>query len=177
MNCNCNKKEILSIPRGNPFRLHICGLDIVPGDPDATFANVGDMNVYIVSFPNVRTEVEFEAISPDIILTVPIEVQRRAIYGIEVTGIYNGHPWRWKTKEIVFRIVDSNCDASEQGMETFGVETYYLRDVVWVEFEDDIMTLYSDGHVRFEEETLILQDTDNTTFEIEGDILYITTEK
>lgn len=154
--------------------MHLCGLDMVQGDPDATFANVGDMNVYIVSYPNIRTEVENEAIGPDIILTVPAEVQRCTIYGIEVTGIYNGHPWRWKFGH-AFRIVDTNCEANMQPMETFGVETYYLRDVVWVEFEDETMTLYSDGHVSIHDDVLELQDTEDTTFEIEGNTLYITT--
>ena len=174
--CRCEGSEILSIPRGNDFRLHFCGLDIVPGMADIDFGDIEGLKAHVVSWPGRRDEVEMTTNGTDIIITVAAEIQRCTVYRIELTGTYNGHPWRWKTGD-VFRIVESNCEASEQPMETFGVETYYVRDVVWVEFEGETMTLYSDGHVHFEGDALILQDTEDTTFEIDGNTLYITTDK
>lgn len=174
--CGCGSDEMLSIPRGNDFRLHLCGLDVVPGAKDADFEDIEGLKAHVVSWLVRRDEVEMTTNGTDIIITVAAEIQRCTVYGIELTGTHDGHPWRWKAEK-VFRIVDSNCEASEQPMETFGVETYYVRDVVWVEFEGETMTLYSDGHVHFEGDALILQDTDDTTFEIDGDTLYITTDK
>ena len=175
MNCNCNKNEILTIPWGNPFRLFVCGDDIMPGKPDAVLSEVSDIRAYIVCRPNLRTEVAYEIDGSDIILTVPRDKQLRTTYCIEITGTYNGLPWRWRTMP-VFRIAKTNCEATMQGLETFGTETYYLRDVVWVIFDGPTMALISHGHVQIYDETMELQDADETTFEIEENILYITTE-
>lgn len=166
---------MLSIPKGNDFGLHVCGKDVVPGQPDVNFGDVEGLKAYIVSWLGRRDEVTYQTDEgKDITLLVPAEIQRCTNYGLEMEGTYDGHRWRWKCGN-AFRIVDSNCEASEQPSETFGVETYYVRDVVLVEFEGETMTLYSDGHVHFEGDALILQDTEDTTFEIDGNILYITT--
>lgn len=179
MNCyenknQCGEREVISIPRGNDFMLYLCGLEIVPGMADMDFGDVENLKIYVTSFGK-REEVTYQTDNgKDVILFVSADIQRCTKYGLEMEGTYEGHRWRWKCGN-AFRIVDSNCEASDNAFETFGVETYYVRDVVWVEFEGETMTLYSDGHVRFEGDALILQDTEDTTFEIDGRILYITT--
>lgn len=178
--CRCCGSEMLSIPRGNDFRVHVCSRDIVTGmkDEDVDFGEVDDLKGYLTTWLGRRTEAEFEIDTngKDFIFMVPADMQKCTVYGIELTGTYKGRPWRWKAGS-VFRIVETNCESSVQPVETLGVETYYAMDVVLVKFEDDTMTLYSDGHVHFDGDALILQDTEDTTFEIDGKILYITTNE
>ena len=213
----CGGGEIISIPRGNDFRVHVCGLDIVTGmmDEDIDLNEVEDMRVYLVTWLGRRWEAERENPTPalpegegddlpgvasesgtegeepksalsedsqgltwetdgkDIIITVPAEVQKCTVYAIEVTGTIQGRAFRWRTKG-VFRIVETHCESSVQGMETFGTEDYYLLDELWVGEEDDAMIFTSHGHVNLENGTLDIQSTDKTTVTVEGDALVFT---
>lgn len=169
--CRCGGlDEILSIPRGNDFRLHICGLDVAPGAKDADFGDIEGLKAYVVSWLGRRDEVEMTTDGTDIIITVAAEIQRCTVYGVELTGTYNGHPWRWKAGN-VFRIVESNCEASEQPMETFGVETYYLRDTLMFEIVGDTLHIYSDGHASIKGGTLKLQETRNMGLAVVDDAI------
>lgn len=215
--CGCGGGEIISIPRGNDFRLHVCGLDVVTGmmDEDIDLTEVEDMRVYLVTWlgrrweaehlsptlpegegddlPGVASEEEgsedgeepksalsedsqgltWETNGKDIIITVPAELQKCTVYAIEVTGTHQGRPFRWKTRGL-FRIVETHCESSVQGMETFGTEDYYLLDELWVGEKDDAMIFTSHGHVRMEDGTLDIQSTDKTTVTVEGDALVFT---
>ena len=174
MNCKANN-HTLTIPKGNDFRLHLCSIDIVPGMQEADFSLIEGLQAYIVAYTGKRDKVQHIIQGADIIIEVPAQIQRWGDYDIEITGEYQGHPWRWKAKN-VFRIINYNPEASHSPIETFGVETYYIRDVVWVQFDGETMTLISDGHVSIHDDVLELQDTEDTTFEIEGNTLYITTK-
>lgn len=214
--CRCGGSEMLSIPKGNDFRVHICGDDVVPGQANVSFGDVENLKAYIVSWLGRRDEVSHELkgsvtdsfvdeeaslgggntviLKPtdgvgqitafyeppsymfpgvtrkytDIEITVPAALQRLTVYGIEITGTYGGHQWRWKARD-VFRIVDSNCEASMNGNETLGMETYYLKDVLEVWTEDDIMFFISHGHVSLQDRTLTVQDNDDMEVTLDGD--------
>lgn len=174
MNCE-HYEDILAIPEGNDFRLHICGSDIVPGYSDARFEDVEGLVAYITSFPNIKTEVEYQTQGTDIIISVTAEKQRKTVYGIEFVGTYGGHSWRWKAKR-GFRIVDSNCEASMQGNETFGVETYWLGDILEVDTDGDTMIFTTHGHATIEGGILTVQETANTKADLDGDTIIFTTK-
>lgn len=194
----CGGGEIISIPRGNDFRVHVCCLDVVTGmmDKDIDLGEVEDMRVYLVTWLGRRWEAEhlsptlpegegddlpgedgrltWETDGKDIIITVPAEMQKCTVYAIEVTGTYQGRPFRWKTRGL-FRIVETHCESSVQGMETFGTEDYYLLDELWVGEDDEgSMIFTSHGHVKMENGTLDIQSTDKTTVTVEGDALVFT---
>ena len=224
--CRCGGSEILSIPRGNDFRAHVCCLDIVTGmmDEDIDLTDVEDMRVYLVTWlgkrweaypsptlpeeypsptlpegegddlPGVASEEEgsedgeepksafsedsqgltWETDGKDIIITVPAEMQKCTVYAIEVTGTHQGRPFRWKTKGL-FRIVETHCESSVQGMEAFGTEDYYLLDELWVGDDDEgSMIFTTHGHVKMDDGTLDIQSTDKTTVTVEGDALVFT---
>lgn len=182
---------MLSIPKGNDFRVHVCGLDIVTGmmDKDIDLTEVEDMRVYLVTWLGRRWEADptpvddegsedshgltWETDGKDIIITVPAEMQKCTVYVIEVTGTHQDRPFRWKTKGL-FRVVETHCESSVKGMETFGTEDYYLMDELWVGEEDDAMIFTSHGHVKMEDGTLDIQSTDKTTVTVEGDALVFT---
>ena len=189
--CRCGGSEILSIPKGNDFRAHVCCLDVVTGmmDKDIDLNEVENMRVYLVTWLGRRWEASptpvddessddsqgltWETDGKDIIITVPAEMQKCTVYAIEVTGTHQGRPFRWKTRGL-FRIVETHCESSVQGMETFGTEDYYLLDELWVGEEDDAMILTTHGHVKMENGTLDIQSTDKTTVTVEGDALVFT---
>ena len=126
MNCNCNCGHILCAPYGNPFKIAICRSNVAPGNPDnITFADIDDLRVEITRI--IRNKhVQHEVMeNGDLLIDIPVSAQSRTTFGILMTGTYNGHPWRWKCGR-AFRISDTNCESSVQGMESFGVETYYL---------------------------------------------------
>ena len=173
-NCNCFNK-MLRIPYGNDFRIGICRSNVAPGSPDnITFADVENLTLHIISTLGVRTEMQYTIPeNGDILFVVPVSVQRKTGYSIEMTGTYQGHPWRWKAKN-VFCIVDSNCDSSVQPDETFGMETYYLDDDLIVETNLDTMTITTHGHASLTNGTLMIQSTEHTTVSVEGKTLTIT---
>ena len=175
--CNCFNK-MLRIPYGNDFRIGICRSNVVPGSPDdVTFADVETLTLHIITTLGVRTEMQYTIPeNGDLLFVVPVAVQRKTGYSIEMTGTYQGHPWRWKAKN-VFSIVDSNCDSNVQGDETFGMETYYLDDDLIVETNLDTMTFITHGHADMDDGNIILQETSGTTIEVQEDTLIITTKK
>lgn len=163
----------MEIPYGNPFRLFVCRSNVAPSNPDdVTFADIEGLNVCIVRMLGKRTEVGYEIVDGDLLISISADEVIRTIYGLEMTGTYNGQPWRWKGDN-VFRIVDSNKQSNVQPMETFGVETYYVDDILWVEVEDDTMTFTSHGHASLDGGTLALQSTEDTDVAVIGDKLVI----
>ena len=170
MNCN---KEILTIPRGNDFRLHLCLADVAPSNQGVTFADVVGLQAYIVRFLDERTSVVYDITdSGDLLLNVHSDALAASLYGIELVGTYNGEPWRYKCAA-AFRVTDSNCASTAQGMETFGTETYYIRDVLVFEEEDDTLAIMTEGHASLDNDTLTLQATEGTALCIHGDTLEI----
>ena len=174
MKCNCNCGHILRVPYGNPFKLAICRDNVAPGNPEnITFADIDNLCVEITRIMRNRS-VDHEVMeNGDLLIDMPVSKQSRTTYGILMTGTYQGHPWRWKASK-VFSIVDDNADSSMEGMESFGVETYYIWDILDVEVSGDTMTFITHAHADIANEALMLQDTDNMEVTIEGDAIIFT---
>lgn len=156
--------------------MHLCLADVAPSNPSGvTFADVEGLQVYIVRFPGIRTEVPSEVTeNGDLIVSVPATVQLPTRYEIELTGTYNGNAWRFKCNK-TFRIADSNCESTVQGMETFAPETYYFKDVLLFEFNGATLDIISDGHAWIDGDVLHLQDTEDTHITFIGDKMIVTT--
>ena len=175
MKCDCN---LLSIPYGNPFRIHLCRTDIVPNNPDSIDfydLDAGSLRAYITTIMGARISVDIEVDNGDLLLTIP-ENTRRATYGIEITGTYQSHLWRWKCGK-AFRISDTNCESSVQGMESFMPETYYLFNTLEFEIVGDTLHIYTDGHASLDNGTLSLQETAGTSLVVKGDSIIATETK
>lgn len=172
MKCDCN---ILTAPYGNPFRIHLCRADIVPNNTssiDFSDLDEGTLQAHITTILGLQLSVDVEVDDGDLLIYIP-ENTWRATYGIKLTGKYHGNNWRWKCGK-AFRIADTNCESSVQGMESFEPETYYLNDIVDVEFDNDAIIFTSEGHAYVnDDDALVLQDTDDVTFEVEGDAIVI----
>lgn len=173
-NMNCKQDiDILTIPRGNPFLIHLCRKDVAPNNPDdVDFSAIDGMKCYITTPMGARVSVETKVENGDLLLSCPADL-RLTTYGIELVGEYNGFPWRYKRTK-AFRIVDSNCESSVQGMESFGVETYYLNDALTFEIEGDTLHIYTDGHASLDGGTLSLQETANMSLAVKGDSIIAT---
>ena len=152
----CN--DILRIPYGNPFRIHLCCKNIVPSeDNEVTFADITDLVAVLKRFPDFHTDVDYELTDEgDMLITLPAGMLEKSLYSLELTGQYDGQPWRWKALPI-FRIVDANACGNVQGMETFGEETYYLDDTLEVEMDGDTLILTTHGLATLDDGVVTLQ--------------------
>ena len=156
--------NILRIPYGNDFRLHICYKNVVPSGEDVvSFADIDDIVVVLKRFPDISTSVEYELTDEgDIMITLPSGMLTKSLYSLEITGMYEGHPWRWKALSL-FRIVDANACGNVQGMETFGEETYYVDDTLEAEIDGDTLTLTTHGLATLDNGVITLQ-SGNTVY-------------
>ena len=175
MNCNQNI-DILTIPRGNPFLIHLCRKDVAPNNPDdVDFSAIDGLRCYITTPMGARVSVETKVENGDLLLSIPADLRLTA-YGIELVGSYNGFHWRWKCGK-AFRISDTNCESSVQGMESFAPETYYLFDTLEFEIVGDTLHIYTDGHASLDNGTLSLQETAGTSLGVKGDSIIATETK
>ena len=178
MICTCYKynkgEERIAAPYGNDFNLHICHSNVAPGGPDgATFADIVDLKAYLVKSLGARIEMDYDITEyGDLLVYVPADKQERTIYGLELTGTYNGHAWRWKASAFI-SIVEDACDNSLVGSETFAPDTYYLDDSLFVSTLDDTMIFVTEGHASLANNTLTIQATEETEVYIEEDTLVI----
>ena len=149
---NCNKDiDILTIPRGNPFRIHLCRANVAPNNPeDVTFGDVVGLDANLTTPMGARTPVEWKTEDGDLLVLCPSDL-KLTTYGIELTGTYESHPWRWKCTR-AFRIVDTNCESSVQGMESFSPDTYYFKDILEPIIDGDTLVLISEGHATLSED-------------------------
>ena len=125
----------MRIPDGNAFKLRIAG-QIKTGEyvETADFSVVRNM---IVNF--VRRGREAQTSSVDGAGRIVVENDgslARGVYGVELTGYYNGEPWRFYVKD-VFQIVNENAESDEPT----GVDNVPVYDVtVDVSFGGDGVT-------------------------------------
>lgn len=159
--------NILRIPYGNDFRLHICYKNVVPSeDDDSSFADISDLLVVLKRFPDTSTSVDYELTDEgDILITLPSGMLTKSLYSLEMTGTYEGYPWRWKALPL-FRIVDANSCGNVEGMETFGEETYYLDDTLEAEIDGDTLTLTTHHLATLDNGVITLQS--GNTVEIDN---------
>lgn len=174
---NCKQDiDILTIPRGNPFLIHLCRKDVAPNNPDdVDFSSIDGLRCYITTPMGARIGIPHEVENGDLFLAIPADL-RMTTYGIELVGTYNGFPWRWKCGK-AFRISDTNCESSVQGMESFAPETYYLFDTLEFEIVGDTLHIYTDGHASLDNGTLSLQETAGTSLGVKGDSIIATETK
>lgn len=174
---NCKQDiDILTIPRGNPFLIHLCRKDVAPNNPDdVDFAAIEGLKCYITTPMGARVSVETKVENGDLLLSIPADL-RLTTYGIELVGEYSGFPWRWKCGK-AFRISDTNCESSVQGMESFAPETYYIFDTLEFEIVGDTLHIYTDGHASLDNGTLSLQETAGTSLEVKGDSIIATEQQ
>lgn len=153
-----DNKDILRVPYGNDFRLHICYKNVVPSEEDGiSFADIEDMVVVLKRFPDNNTSVDYELTDEgDVMITLPSGMLAKSLYSLEMTGQYDGHPWRWKALPL-FRIVDANACDNVHGMETFGEETYFVDDTLEAEIEGDTLTLTTHGLASLDNGVLTMQ--------------------
>ena len=172
---SCRKdSDILTIPYGNPFNIHLCRSDIAPANPSSiTLEDIIDLRAFVVTPLGTRKEVPYKiTTSGDIVLTFPSNLWVTS-YSILLSGSHDSHPWRWK-RQRAFRIADSSCDSTVQGMESVSPETYYLNDTLTFEIEGDTLHIFSDGHASLEGGTLALQETSNMSLTTKGDSIIAT---
>lgn len=176
MKCGCKCNSTLRIPYGNPFRLCICRSNVAPGNPeDITFADIDDLQVYLTRIVG-DIPVEHEVMENGDLMIIGDATLPATAYGIMMTGTYNGIPWRWRAR-LVFSIVLYNADGSDEPSETFGVETYYIDDILDVEVDGDTMTFITHGHVKMDNGTLDIQSTADCEVTVEGDAIVFTRKK
>lgn len=150
MNCNHNS-QLLNIPSGNNFRIHLCRANVAPSNPeDVTFEDVCGLEACLTTPMGVRIPVETEVQDGDLLVSCPADL-KLTTYGIELTGTYESHPWRWKHSK-VFRIVDDNCESNVQGMESFSPETYFFNDILEPIIDCDTLVLITEGHATLSED-------------------------
>lgn len=169
---SCNNNNILNITMGNDFRIHVCCADVAPLGPEgATFADIVGLEAHLVDRLGRRTQVDIEVLEDgDAEVSVHGEIQNQFCYGIELTGTYGDHPWRWKD-EGTLRLVDGKGNV--HALESFGEDTYYINDVLDVWVEGNTLVIVSEGHAAFKGETLSLMATDDTTATLNDEELLI----
>lgn len=174
MNCKC-KRETLTVPRGNDFKIHLCRKDVAPGNPNGVdFSMIDNLAAYATKEPGMRLFLEHEISEDgDIVISVNAEIHKLSTYGIEMTGTYHGHNWRWKCCE-VFRLSDCSCESTVKGMESFDVETYYIWDILDFLVEDNTLDIVSEGHAWIDGDVLHIMDTDYTKVTFENDKMIVT---
>lgn len=165
----------MTVTSGNDFKIHLCRNDVAPGNPNGVdFSLIDDLVAYATKEPGIRLPLEHEISEHgDIVISINAEIHKLSTYGIEMTGTYHGHNWRWKCCE-VFRLSDCSCDSTVKGMESFDVETYYIWDILDFVVSGNTLDIISDGHAWIEGNALHVQDTDDTTITFEGEKMIIT---
>lgn len=154
-------KYKIKVSRGNDFRLRVCPRRIAPKD-SATFHDVTDLMAKISRTPGDEMIVPHEVtLEGDVIVTIPAAVQRRSVYGLELSGKHNGNSWRWKDCE-VFQITECNPCANMLSFETFDPETYCIYDDIQpsLDADEEALVLGTHAHAWVEDVTLYLMESD-----------------
>lgn len=172
--------ELIRIPKGNAFNLHVCPQRIAPKQKDASFNDIDDLAVRLTrqggeAVPVTHTRTE----DGDLIIHCP-ETLKNVAYGVEIFGRYQGNAWRWADCAVL-RMVDCNPESNVWGMESFAPETYYIYDDVTPSLEaidgspdGQTLVLETHGHAVREGDTLVLYEGERTTYNIEDGVLTIT---
>ena len=167
-------KDILKIPRGNPFKMHLCPQRIAPAQQDASFFDIADLSVRLTRYNWDGIDAEFDYTEDgDIIIQVPPTL-KCVTYGIELKGTYNGEPWRWADC-YVFCVTECSPCSNMQGFESFDVETYYIYDDIIPTYdkENEALVLNTHAHAWVEDGALHLRESGNVEIEVKNNTLII----
>ena len=169
---NYDNGGTLSVPKGNPFRLSLCPVRIAPSQDDASFWDIDDISVKFTRQNWDGQDADYELTEEgDIIIQVPATL-KCVTYGLEVTGTYQGYPWRWADCS-VFRVVECNQESDVNPLESFGVETYYIYDEITTSFDGEKLLLETHAHAWVEGNTLHLMASKATDIEVIKDTVII----
>lgn len=168
-------KQILKIPRGNPFRMHLCPQRIAPAQEQASFRDITDLSVRLTRHNWDGIDADFDYTEDgDIIIQVPSTL-KCVTYGVELSGTYQGNPCRWKDCN-VFRVTECNPCSNMQGFESFDVETYYIYDDIIPTYDKDNEALVLNTHAHAwvdDEGALHLRESDSVSIETINNTLII----
>ena len=151
---NCKKQDILKIPKGNDFKLHICPQRIVPRQENPSFYSIDNLAVYLTRRQQTLPVSYKLTEDGDILIYITSDDAKQcSVYGIQLTGTYNGETWTWSDCE-AFQIVDCNPCSNTTQMETFAADTYDLYDDATPSLDDETLSLETHGHVWVDGQTL-----------------------
>ncbi len=113
--------NIIKIPDGNAFKLRITGnIKIEEYSEEADFSVINSLKVNFVRRSRIA---QTSVVNPQGKIVVENEGNLACgIYGVELTGYYNGEPWRYFMKD-VFEIIDETEEA-DPGTSVDNVLTY-----------------------------------------------------
>ena len=130
-NCTCNKNDELRIVRGNAFAIRLTVSAIhIDGTPVENFV-LGDSEAVLkVMHLDAKTPKEFIVIGNDAIISFGGDLSL-GWYGLEMTGTFNGKPWRWCVPQ-VFQVVETNAKANIPEWAVLTDETYSINGVMTI---------------------------------------------
>ena len=111
MTCNCRNTDELRIVRGNAFAIRMTVTAIhIDGTPVENFVLGEAEAVLKVMHNDDKTQKDFLVVGNDAVISFD-GTQSLGWYGFEMTGTFNGKPWRWCVPK-VFQIVETNAKAN-----------------------------------------------------------------
>jgi hypothetical protein len=124
-NCKCNKNDELRIVRGNAFGIRLTVRAIHTDGTEVEDFNLAEANAVLkVVHQGTMTEKAFTIINNDVVINFD-GLLALGWYGFEMSGLYNGEPWRWYIEQ-VFCIVESNTRANIPAWAVLTDETYQI---------------------------------------------------
>ena len=124
-NCKCNKNDELRIVRGNAFGMRLTVRAIHADGTEVEDFNLAEANAVLnVVHQGTMTEKAFTIINNDVVINFD-GLLALGWYGFEMSGLYNGSPWRWYIEQ-VFCIVESNARANIPAWAAITDETYQI---------------------------------------------------
>ena len=125
MECKCDDKDMLKIVRGNAFAIE---LKVEAKRLDGTTVEDFDLATaeatLLVRHNDTSTEYEYLLASKNVV-TVNFESLQLGWYGMEMSGSYDGQPWRWRVDD-VFQIVETNAKANVPAWSILTDSTYMV---------------------------------------------------
>ena len=165
-------RDLINIPHGNVFNLHVCPQRIAPKQENASFAPITDFSVNVIRQGYESISVSYDITEDgDLIAHCPSNL-KCVTYGLEISGKYEGNPWRWADCSI-FRIVECNPASNVWGMESFAPETYYIYDGIKPSSDGESLVLDTHAHAWAEGNTLHLMASEETNVTFEGETIII----
>ena len=129
--CNCKNTDELRIVRGNAFAIRLTVSAVhIDGTPVENFVLGEAEAVLKVMHLDEKTQKDFLIVGNDAIISFD-GTQPLGWYGFEMTGTFNGKPWRWCVPQ-VFQVVETNAKANIPAWAMLTDETYSINGVMTI---------------------------------------------
>ena len=129
--CNCKNTDELRIVRGNAFAIRLTVTAIhIDGTPVENFVLGEAEAVLKVMHLDEKTQKEFLIVGNDAIISFD-GTQPLGWYGFDMTGEFNGKPWRWCVPQ-VFQVVETNAKANIPSWAFLTDDTYTMEGVMTI---------------------------------------------